>query len=80
MKTGKLLQRTREIISKKKSKQRERVDSLKELLDALKKKKHKLNAKLKETKDRRDREQISKELAVIRVQRRKGLKILKEIK
>ncbi len=80
MKTSKLLKKTEEIISEKKSKRRQRVDSLKELLAALKKKKRKLNAKLKETKNRRDREQIQKELAVIRVQRYKGLKILKEIK
>ena len=80
MKTSKLLKKTEGILSKKKSKQRQRVDCLKELLVALKKKKRKLNAKLKESKNRRDREQIRKELAVIRVQRYKGLKILKEIK
>ena len=80
MKTSKLVQKTEEILSEKKSQQRKRADALKELLAALKKKKRKLNAKLKETKNRRDREHIRKELAVIRVQRHKGLKILKEIK
>ena len=80
MKTNKLLKKTEEIISEKKSKQRQRVDCLKELLAALKKKKRKLNAKMASTKNRRDREHLRKELEVIRVQRHKGLKILKEIK
>ena len=80
MKTDKLLERTEEFFSEKKSQQRKRVDSLKELLAALKKKKRKLNAKLKDTDKRSDREHIRKELEVIRVQRRKGLRILKDIK
>ena len=80
MKTDKLLKKTKELLSEKKSKQRQRVDALKELLAALKKKKRKLNAKLKDTKSRTEREHIRKELAVVRVQRHKGLRILKEIK
>lgn len=80
MKTDKLLKKTEELFSEKKSKQRQRVDALKELLDALKKKKRKLNAKLKDTKSSTEREHIRKELAVVRVQRHKGLRILKEIK
>ena len=80
MKTNKLLKKTEEILSEKKSKQRQRVDSLKELLAALKKKKRKLNEKLVSTKNSRDREHIRKELAVVRVQRHKGLKILKSLK
>ena len=80
MKTSKLLKKTEEILSAKKSKQRKKIDSLKELLAGLKKKKHKLNAKLDETKNNRDREHIRKELAVVRAQRHKGLKILQKIR
>ena len=80
MKTSKLLKKTREILSAKKSKQRKEAESLQELLAALKKKKKKLNAKLEKTKSGSDREHIEKELAVIRAQRHKGLKLLKDIK
>lgn len=80
MKTSKLLKRTKELFSQKKSKQRQKADSLKELLHGLKKQKRKLNAKIKETKSKRDRENLEKELAVIRAQRHKGLKILKNLK
>lgn len=80
MKTSKLLRKTEELLSAKKSKQRKEIDSLKELLAGLKKKKHKLNGKLEDTKNPSDREHIRKELAVIRAQRHKGLKILKKIK
>lgn len=79
MKTSKLLKKTEEILSAKKSKQRKEVKSLKEVLSALKKKKRKLSAKLEETKSSSDREHLRKELAVIRAQRHKGLKILKRI-
>ena len=80
MKTSKLLKKTEHILSARKSKQRKEIDRLKDLLAALKKKKHKLNAKLEETKNSDDREHIRKELAVIRAQRHKGLKILKALK
>ena len=80
MKTAKLLKKTEEIFSAKKSKQRKEVESLKELLSGLKKKKRKLNAKLEETKNSKEKDHIRKDLAVIRAQRHKGLKILKSIK
>lgn len=80
MKTSKLLKKSKEILGAKKSKQRKEVECLKELLAGLKKKKRKYSAKLEEAKNPRDRERISKELAVIRVQRHKGLKLLKKIK
>ena len=80
MKTSKLLRKTGEFLDAKKSKQRKEVESLKHLLAGLKKKKRKLGAKLEETKNPRDQEHIRKELAVVRVQRHKGLKLLKRIK
>lgn len=80
MKTSRLLKKTEEILSAKKSKQRKETESLKDLLAALKKKKRKLTDKLKETKSDSDQEHIRKELAVVRAQRHKGLKLLKAIK
>ena len=80
MKTSKLLKKTESILSAKKSKQRKEAESLKEMLGALKNKKRKLAAKLEHTKSRTDREHLEKELAVVRAQRHKGLKLLKSIK
>jgi uncharacterized protein YlxW (UPF0749 family) len=80
MKTSKLLRKTEEILSAKKSRQRKEIESLTELLAGLKKRKNKLNGKLEDTKSQKEREHIRKELAVIRAQRHKGLKILKKIK
>lgn len=80
MKTSKLLKKTEGILSAKKSKQRQEIECLKELLSGLKKKKRKLNEKLNHTKNARDREHIRNELAVVRAQRHKGLKILKSLK
>ena len=80
MKTAKLLRKTDEIFSAKKSKQRKERACLMELLSGLKKKKRKLNEKLKEVKKPHERERIRKELAVVRMQRHKGLKILKSLK
>ena len=80
MKTSKLLKKTDEILGSKKSRQRKEVKSLKELLAALKKKKRKLGEKLDEVDDDVEREHIRRELAVIRAQRHKGLKLLKDLK
>ncbi len=80
MKTSKLLKKTESILSAKKSKQRKEVECLKELLAALKKKKRKLGAKLDNTKSGTEQEHLRKELAVVRAQRHKGLKLLKAIK
>lgn len=80
MKTSKLLKKTEEIFDAKKSKQRKEIECLKELLSRLKKKKRKLNAKLEDTSKDSEREHIRKELAVIRAQRHKGLKLLKKIR
>jgi hypothetical protein len=79
MKTSKLLKKTEELLSAKKSKQRDRIDSLKEILGQLKKRKRKLREKLKTEKRTRNLERIHKDLAVIRAQRKKGLKALKDL-
>lgn len=80
MKTPKLLKKAEEILSADKMKQRDRKKSLKEILGKLKKRKHRLQEKLKTEKKREDRERIRRDLAVIRAQRKKGLKVLKESK
>ena len=80
MKTAKLLQKTEAFLSAKKSKQRKKIDALKEMLDGLKQKKREMNEKIKAADSKSEREHLEKELAVIRAQRHKGLKILKDLK
>ena len=80
MKTSKLLKETEDFLSAKKSKQRKKIESLKELLAALKKKKRELCDKLEVAKSKSDREHINNELAVVRAQRHKGLKMLKDLR
>jgi len=80
MKTPKLLKKTEEILSAKKSKQREQVKCLKEILRKLKKRQKKLKEKLKIENDLHEVERIQKDLAIIQAQRHKGLKALKDLK
>ena len=80
MKTNKLIKKTKELLSAKRSKQRKKIDTLKELLAKLKHRKRKLQASLESEKSKDKREHIRNDLEVIRAQRRKGLKALKALK
>ena len=80
MKTPKLLKKAEEILSAEKMKRRDKKKSLKDILQKLKKRKRKLVHKLEAEKNKSDKEKIGKHLAVIRAQRKKGLKALKELK
>jgi len=80
MKTTKLLKKAEELLSAKKSKQREEKKCLKEILAKLKKRKRHLKAKLETEKKAGERERLRKDLEVVRAQRKKGLKTLKELK
>lgn len=80
MKTPKLLKKTEEILSAKKSKQREQKECLKEILSKLKKRKKKLQEKLETAENPKEVQRLEKDLAVIHAQRKKGLKALKDLK
>ena len=80
MKTKKLLKKIEEILDAKKSKQREEKERLKEVLGKLKKRKQKLEEKLETVDKASERDRLRKDLAIIRVQRKKGLKTLKNLK
>jgi len=80
MKTPKLLKKTEEILSAKKSKQREQIKCLKEILSKLKKRKKKLHEKLKHEDDPREVARLERDLAIIHAQRKKGLRTLKDLK
>ncbi len=80
MKTIKLLKKVEEILNAKKSKQLDQKKNLKEVLGKLKKRKHKLEEKLDNAGKSSEKERIRKDLAIIRAQRKKGLKTLKGLK
>ncbi|MES9845972.1 MAG: hypothetical protein ABW162_13525 [Candidatus Sedimenticola sp. PURPLELP] len=80
MKTPKLIKRVNEYLDADKKKQRDQMDSIKEVLKKLKKKQHNLKGKLDKEKNTKDKKKIQKDLDIIFVQRKKGLKALKKLK
>jgi hypothetical protein len=71
-KTEKLLDRLVELMSSKKRKQAAELDTLKELLDKLKKRQKKLEAQLEEASGSKEK-QLRRDIAVVKAQRKKGL-------
>lgn len=81
MKTTMLLKKVEEILDAKKSKQRERQKNLKKVLSMLKKRKRELQQILeKGEQSPKGEERIRKELAIVRAQRHKGIKVLRDLK
>ena len=80
MKTPKLLKKVQEYVDSDKKQQCEQRDSIKKILNKLKKKQKALRVKRDQEKDEKARAKIQKELDIIFVQRKKGLKILKKMK
>lgn len=80
MKTPKLLRKIQEFIDSDIKQQREHMKSVKEILKKLKKKQTSYKEKLALEKDVETRKQLQKELDIIFVQRKKGLKVYKELK
>lgn len=80
MKTPKLIKKVHEYIDADKMKQCKRGECIKEVLHKLKKKQRMLEEKLAEEKNEKERKQIQKTLDIIYVQRKKGLKALKNMK
>ena len=79
MKTPKLLKKVENYLSADKKKQRKQMDSIKEILKKLKKKKHILKDKLAKEKNKKSRKRIQTDLDIIYAQRKKGLKALKKL-
>ena len=80
MKTPKLLKKVNEYLDSDKKRQAEQKDSIKKVLKKLKKKQNHLKEKLKNEKDEKVAKSLKKELNIIFVQRKKGLKVLKSMK
>ena len=80
MKTPKLLKVVKRFLSADKNKQYEHTKCFKDVLKKLKKKERILKKELENEKHEKNRKQIKKDLAIIYVQRKKGIDALKELK
>ena len=80
MKTPKLLKVVKRFLSANKNKQYEHTKCFKDVLKKLKKKERILKKELENEKHEKNRKQIKKDLAIIYVQRKKGIDALKELK
>jgi len=80
MKIQKLLDKLKDILSADRQAQLEKYKSLKKVLKALRLEKKGLERTLSDTTDEEKRQEISSRLKVISMQRKKGLRLLKELK
>ena len=80
MKHQKLLNKLKDILSAKRQAQLEKYSSLKKVLKALRTEKKRLEKKLDGDIDDETRHEIASKLKVISKQRKKGLKVLQELK
>ena len=78
--TKKLLNKLKDILSAERKAQLKKYASLKKVLKALRVEKSRLKEKLAGVSDEIERQEIENRLKVISVQRKKGLKVLKELK
>lgn len=80
MKIKKLLDKLKSILNSEREAQLEKYKSLKKVLKALRFEKKQLEAEMAETDDVQRQEEIASRLKVIRVQRKKGLSLLEDLK
>lgn len=80
MKIQKLLDKLKDILDADRQAQLEKYNSLKKVLKMLRAEKKALEKKLSDTTDVEKRQEIASRLKVISMQRKKGLKVLKELK
>ena len=80
MKRKKLLDKLAGILSAEQQAQQVKYKSLKKVLKALRAEKSRLKKELHKTRDRDGRDYIESRLRVISVQRKKGLRLLKDLR
>ena len=80
MKSEKMLEKLKDILSAERSKQLEKYQSLKKVLKALRVEKRRYEEELSNETDQEARHELASRLKVISKQRNKGLKVLKELK
>ena len=79
MKPKKMLNKLKDILSAERHAQLEKYTSLKKLLKSLRIEKKKLEKELSDAVGEESRHEIANRLKVLSVQRKKGLKVLKEL-
>ena len=80
MKIQKLLNKLKDILDADRQAQLEKYKSLKKVLKSLRTEKEGLEERLSDTTDEEQRQELSSRLKVISMQRKKGLRLLKELK
>lgn len=80
MKTKKLLENLKNHMIAERRDQLAKYDSIKHILKKLKKKENALKEELKEEQDEKARSRLQQEIDVIFAQRKKGVKLRKELK
>jgi hypothetical protein len=80
MKIQKLLNKLKDILNADRHAQLEKYKSLKKVLKSLRTEKKGLEKRLSDTTDEEQRQELSSRLKVISMQRKKGIKLLKELK
>ena len=80
MRIQKLLDKLKDILNADRQAQLKKYKSLKKVLKSLRVERKALDKKLSDTTDADERQEIASRLKVISMQRKKGLKVLKELK
>jgi hypothetical protein len=80
MDTKTLIKQAQEFLGRNKKRQLQQIDSIKQVLQKLKKKKSSLKEKLAEERHEKKRARIERELKIISAQRKKGLKAIRKLK
>ena len=80
MKAEKMLEKLKDILSAERHKQLEKYQSLKKVLKALRVEKRRYEEELSNETNEEARHELASRLKVISKQRKKGLKVLKELK
>ena len=80
MKLSKILNKINNILDDDRRAQLQEIDSLKISIKRLKKKQKEFEEQCKKAKDDEEREKLQKKISIARAQRKKGLKLLKELK
>ena len=80
MKIQKLLNKLKDILNADRQAQLEKYKSLKKVLKSLRTEKEGLEERLSDTTDEEQRREVSSRLKVISMQRKKGIRLLKELK
>ena len=80
MKNAKLIEKLRKLIKNRNNIDEEHIEKLRKVLRKLKKRQHKLADERQEAQNDHDRQKIDQEIEVLKLQRKKGVEIYKQLK